>query len=178
MAARRAARLDVCELERDDIGAVERDEPADRADELEVEVAPAHIVGEREAADELRQQPLEKLGRRLAFLVDFRVDVSVLDDEVLRVDVLAARKALRCLRRVAVSIEGDLDGRAAILARDIFLLLRDSLDNERRAARRAERADGREGDAVLVQCLLGVLLELGECARHYVGRNFFRADFK
>ena len=110
--------------------------------------------------------------------MDFRVDVAVLDDEVLRVDVLAARKALRCLRRVAVRIEGDLDGRAAILARDIFLLLRDFLDNERRAARRAERADGREGDAVLVQCLLGVLLELGECARHYVGRNFFRADFK
>ena len=178
MAARRAARLDVRELERDDIGSVERDEPADRADELEVEIAPAHVVREREAADELRQQRLEELGRRLAFLVDFSVDVAVLDDEVLRVDVLAARKALRCLRRVALGVESDLDGRAAVLARDIFLLLRKALDEKRRAARRAERADCLEGDAVLLECLLGILLELGECARHYVGRNFFRADFK
>ena len=110
--------------------------------------------------------------------MDFSVNVAVLDDEVFRVDVLAARKALRRLRRVALSVESDLDGRATILARDIFLLLREAFDDECRAARRAERADCLEGDAVLLECLLGILLELGECARHYVGRNFFRADFK
>ena len=110
--------------------------------------------------------------------MDFSVDVAVLDDKVFRVDVLAARKALRRLRRVALSVESDLDGRATILARDIFLLLREAFDDECRAARRAERADGSERNAVLLQRLLGILLELGECARHYVGRNFFRADFK
>ena len=46
VAARRAARLDVGELERDDILVVEGDEPADWADELEVKVAPAHVVRE------------------------------------------------------------------------------------------------------------------------------------
>ena len=106
------------------------------------------------------------------------IDVAVLLHEVFGRDMLAARKALRRFRRLAVRVECDLDGRAAVLRRDIGLLLGKAVHEERRAARRAERADGLEGDAVFLECLLGILLELGECARHYVGRNFFRADFK
>ena len=178
VAAGRAARFDVGELKRDDILVIKGNEPADRADELEVEVAPAHVVREGEAADEFRQQRLEELCRQLAFLMDFRIDIAVFDDEVFRRDVLTAGKSLCSLRRLAVSIKGDLDGRAAVLARDIFLFLREALDEESRAARRTERADGIKGDAVLLECLFRMFLELGQCARHYMGRNLFRADFK
>ena len=92
--------------------------------------------------------------------------------------MLAAGKALGSFRRFAIGIKGDLDGRTAVLALDILLLFRETLDEECRAARRAKRADGIKSNAFFLECLLGMFLELGQCARHYMSRNLFRADFK
>ena len=175
---RRAARFDLSHFEGDDFIIQQSHDPAQRTDELEIKVRPAHVVREGQAADEIFEQILQQLSRSFAFLMNHRIDIAVFFDQVFRVNALAAGKALCCLGRIAVSIEGDLDGRSAVLAGNIFLLLSQIFYNECRTSRRADRADAAEGNAVLLECLFCILFQLGKDARHDMGRNFFRADFQ
>ena len=178
MAARRAAGFDIRDLERDDRVIEQRDNPANRADELEFERTPAHVVREREAANEVRKHRFQELCRCLSLFVHDGVDIAVFLHEVLRLHMLAACKALRRLRRLAVRIERNLDGRAAVLARNIGLFFRHAVNEQRRTARRAERLDALKINARVFERRFRLFLQLGEDARHHMGRNFLRADFK
>ena len=178
MAARRAAGFDIRDLERDDRVIEQRDNPADRADELEFERAPAHVVREREAADEVRKHRFQKFRRLLALFVHDGVDIAVFLHEVFRLHMLAACEALCRLRRLAICVERDLDGRTAVLTRNIGLFFRHTVDEQCRTARRAERLDAFKLDARVFERRLRLFLQLGEDARHHMGRNFLRADFK
>ena len=59
MTAGRAARFDLSNLKRDDFVIEQCDNPTQRADELEVKVSPAHVVWERQTADEVLQEVLQ-----------------------------------------------------------------------------------------------------------------------
>ena len=107
-----------------------------------------------------------------------RVDIAILCHELLRVDFLAARKALRCPRRIAISIKSCLYRWAALLARDIRLILRQALDQKRRAARRPQRLDRIIGEPELRQCLGSIFLQLHQDSRHRMSRNLFRTNFQ
>ena len=178
MAARYASAPDVRDLERHDVSAEERDDPADRANEFEIERAPAHAVRKAQPADESRQDLAQKRCRLLARLMHHRVDVAILRHEILRVDMPAMREALRRLRRIAVRVECDRDGRSTAFARDVLLLFGNSRDEKRRAARRADRADRGKCDTVFVQRSRRILLEFLQNARHDVRGDFFRSDFE
>ena len=151
--------------------------PAQRTDELEVQVAPAHIVREVQTADEFRQNGLQQFSRFLALFMYHGIDITVFFHEVFRVNALTTGKALSSLGRVAVSIKSDGCGRAAVFTFHIFLLFREVFDQESRAARRTDGADFPAGNAAVSKSLSGIFLQLGKDARHDMCRYFFRADF-
>jgi len=55
MSARRVPARHICECKGHDLRPVERDDPANRTDEAEVQIAPAHTVRQRNRTNQLRQ---------------------------------------------------------------------------------------------------------------------------
>ena len=161
-----------------DLCPVECHEPANRADESEVQIPPAHTVWQRNRTHKVRQERGQKLGRRCTALMHGGIDIAVTLNEGGRIDALSARKPRARLRRVSVRIKGNGDGWAARLRIDVFLPLCEARHNEGGTARRAERAHLLIGKAVLLQHRLCQLRQILQEVRHHMCRNLLRSNFK
>ena len=96
----------------------------------------------------------------------------------MRLDSLPAREAFRRLRRLACRIKRHLHGGTALLLSDVLLLFCEFFDDEREAARRAERPHRAVREAQFLQSLLRVLAKLFEHPGHRMCRNFLRTDLQ
>ena len=178
VAAADVARFNVGQFKGDNIFIEEGDEPADRTDEVEVQAAPVHALGEIEARDDAFHEVRQEAGCVSTDAGDVGIDVAVFDDEVLDVDFLAPGKAHGSFRRVAVGIVGDLDRRAFMFGRYVGLFFSDALHDEGDTARRTEGADRFISDMGFAKGFPGQVPDLGKDTRHIMSRDFFSTDFK
>ena len=178
VAAADVARFDVSQFKGDDIFIEEGDEPADRTDEVEVQAAPVHALGEIKTRDDALHEVRQEAGCVSADAGDVGIDVAVFNDEVLDVDFLTPGKAHGSFRRVAVGIVSDLDRRAFMFGRYVGLFFSDALHDEGDAARRTEGADRFIGDMGFAKGFPGQVPDLGKDTRHIMSRDFFSTDFK
>ena len=111
VAAADLARFDLGQFKGDDVFIEEGDEPADRTDEVEVQAAPVHALGEIEARDDTLHEVRQEAGRFRTDAGDVGIDITVFDNEVLDVDFLTPGEAHGGFRRVAVGIISDFDRR-------------------------------------------------------------------
>ena len=107
VSARGAAARNVCKRKGNDLRPVERDDPADRTDETEVQITPAHAVRQRNRTDEFRQELGEQLRRLCPLLMNGGIDISVSLNKRRRINPLSACKSCARFRRVPVCIKGD-----------------------------------------------------------------------
>ena len=145
---------------------------------MEIQRAPVHALGEAQSRNNAGQNIRQEARRFRADAGNVGVDVAVFYDQVFYGDFLAPGKAHGGLRRIAVAVVSDFDGRPFVLRRNIGLLFRDALDEEGYAARRSDGADSFIGDVRFIQFISSQLLYLREDARHIMSRDFFGADFK
>jgi hypothetical protein len=145
MAEGRAPGLLAREADRHDGVAVDGEQPMDRAAERDLARAPAHRLREGDAAAELREQIGQHLGggppALLAPAGDVGALLRLLDDELIDREPQLPGEALGRLLRRAVGPEGGGLRRAEHHLREIGLARGEIVDDQRQAARRAERAD-------------------------------------
>ena len=178
VAAADLARFDLGQFKGDDVFIEEGDEPADRTDEVEVQAAPVHALGEIEARDDTLHEVRQEAGRFRTDAGDIGIDIAVFDDQVLDVDFLAPGKTHGRFGRIAVGIVSDLDRRAFMFSRYVSLFFSDALHDEGDAARRTEGTDRFVGDMGFAKGFPGQVLDLGQDTRHIMSRDFFSTDFK
>ena len=170
------------ELDRHDLAAKEREQPADGPREPCVAAAPALGLGPLDTLDDPCEQSGKDLDRRDTLLLDRRVDVGavlVVDDrQRLDGDALAARETLGGLGRRAVLGERRLDRRSLRGVDCVVLLLRKPVTSMTR--RRGEPIDANL--VVLeprgVERLGNGHLQLLERAVQRAGRQLLDADLK
>ena len=178
MTARHIPARDVRQHKGHGLRPIECDEPADRTDETEIQIAPAHTVRERYGADKFRQQFCEQPCRLRPLLMDGSINIAVPLNECRRIDSLPACKPFARLRQVPRRIKGDGDRGPARLRTDIFLPLGKSRHDERRTARRADGTQILIGKPLITELLARQAFQIREKMRHDMGRNFLCSDFK
>ena len=154
---------------RDDFRTEQGDEPAERAQKTEIEIRPAHMVGERDIVQDVIQHGRQHLLRLLALGMPDGVHVIVLHGQVLHIDAFAAGKARGGLRGLAV-LEGDFHGRALELLFRVGLRFGHTIRQNGQTARRAVYGDAVKGDVLFIELLLHQFLQIHEDAGHIVGR--------
>ena len=127
----------------DDIAAVQKQQPVHRAHELGIGAAPAHALRDRQAIQRLHGDLRQQFGGRFALLLESVLQPLALVGldalELIHCRPAGAGKTQSRFRRVAVCIEGGLDGRAAALDLAVFLRRLNIADQQRQAARRRKR---------------------------------------
>ena len=184
VAARGVAGLDVGIAHGNDVAAQQGADPADRAHEGLVRGAPAlaAVVGPLEVCDRVVEERGQKRhggsGRNVLLGEHVFATVGVLAaDEVGGGDAALARKALGCLGGVAVGIEGDVGGGAALHVVDGFGLGRHGRQDGQaaRGRKHADLAVGKAGSIKAIGDELGQLLHSIHKGR---GGHLLRADLE
>ena len=178
MSARRIPTRHICERKGHDLIPVERNDPADWADEAEVQIAPAHAVRQGNRTDQLRQKLREERRRLRPLLMHGGVDIAIALNELGRVDSLPARKTRARLRRIPLRIKGNVDRGAARLRAHILLTLRKPRHEKSRATRRTDGTQTLIAKAMLREEIAREPFQIGEEMGHDMCRDFLRPDLE
>ena len=177
MATGDAAGLYIGNLQIYNILAIEGYNPAEWTDKLVIKVCPMHIVREIQTINQSCQGLTQQISSLAANLMDHGIYIAVLGNQLLRLYPLAPGKALGCLGWIAISIKGNVHGRATVFLGKICLLLSQSLNNQGTAAWRAHGLDVLVFNAEICKGLGRIFLQLGEDTRHYMSWNLLSTDF-
>ena len=178
----RPPRRDVAERKRQDLVAVQRDDPVDRAGEPHVEVGPPHRLLERnrgeEVGDDLRKDLLDRAGRLLANEAEVVAAIGRKDGEGRDVDPLGPRESQGRLRRLAGGVQSHAFRRAhhGLFRRRLPVL--EVPDHVRQPPRGTVDVDLPEGETGLLQHPLELLASEPERGADEPRRDFLAADLE
>ncbi len=177
-----APRRHVAETERQDLVAVQRDDPVDRAGEPHVEIGPPHRLLERdggkEIGDDLRKDLPDRTRRLLANEAEVVAAIRREDGEGRSVDPLGAGEAESRLRRLARGVQPHALRRSQHRLLRRRLALREVPDHVRQPARGAEDVHLPEGETRLFQHPLELLAPEPERGADESRRDFLAADLE
>ncbi|MMZ60784.1 hypothetical protein D1872_228970 [compost metagenome] len=180
--ARYVAGFNPGDFKLDDFLAEQGHHPADRTDEFEIMISPAHIFRKIHRLE----NPLQPFGHNrfrfhpcpaLADIDIFR-PAEFLKRELLGIYPLTAGKTERRFTPSAVLVQGDFPGRPLHLFMDVFLFLRHPLDKDRQTAWRGVTLDGVVRNHGFLQPFLHPFLQLFHGRANKAGRHFLQADFE
>ena len=178
MSARCIPARDICKRKGDNLRPVERDNPTNRTDKAEVQIAPTHTVREGDRTNQLRQEFREELRCLRPLLMHRSIDIAVPLNECRGLNPLPARKARARLRWISLRIKGNSDRGTARLRADILLPFGKPRHEKCRTARCADRTQVLVGEATLREQIPRETIQISEEVRHNVRRYFLRPDLK
>ena len=130
-----------------------------RAQETEVKIGPAHVVGERNVGEDLLQHMGQQRSRRLSLCVFYGVDVIVADDQVFYIHPFAPGKSLGCFGRFAV-LKGNIHSRAFKFFRAVCLRFFHAVYQNSQTTGRAQHSYIRKRHACVPEFFQGQFLQV------------------
>ena len=178
MTAGSTAGLDFGYLKGNYLGTAESNNPANRTEELEVKVAPAHGVGQRKSIDEFREESGKKLLGLLADSMNLGIYIAITLNEVFRRGTCTFGKAENRLGWITVCIKGSGNSRATALYGLVRLALSHIINKESKTARGTHSVNSAVGKPQLLKTSGGLFTKCPIEASYCMSRKLFGTNFK